>query len=106
MENVLPLALLIGVDYDLFWRLNPKTLVPFHKAFFLKQQYDDTLAWSHGLYIRQAVSSVLSKTAKYPEKAMLVDRTSEESTEERMRNKIRQRVEELNAQPHVREGVN
>ncbi|MFA0815833.1 MAG: hypothetical protein ACC608_08570 [Anaerofustis sp.] len=33
----LPQALVIGVSYDLFWTLNPKTLEPFIEAFKQKQ---------------------------------------------------------------------
>lgn len=57
---------MIGVDYDLFWRLNPKTLKPFIKAFSLRQQYDDTLIWTQGKYIQLAIASTLDKKAKYP----------------------------------------
>lgn len=57
---------MIGVDYDLFWTLNPKSLTPFVKAFELKQKYDDMMAWTNGLYIRMAIASSLGKEAKYP----------------------------------------
>ena len=57
---------MIGVDYDLFWTLNPKSLQPFVKAFSLKQKYDDAYLWSLGAYVRVAVASVLSKSANYP----------------------------------------
>jgi hypothetical protein len=57
---------MIGVDYELFWTLNPATLIPFTKAFSMKQEYDDLQAWSLGAYIRLAVASVLSKEVKYP----------------------------------------
>jgi hypothetical protein len=63
---------MIGVDYDLFWTLNPKSLKPFVKAFDLKTQYDDRVAWQSGLYIRMAVASVISKQAKYPSSPLLV----------------------------------
>lgn len=61
---------MIGVDYDLFWTLNPKSLSPFVKAFSLKEDYDNTLAWSQGLYIRMAIASCLDKKSKYPEKPL------------------------------------
>lgn len=59
---------MIGVDYDLFWTLNPKSLSPFIKAFELKQDYDDEFSWRLGTYIRMAIASSLSKDSKYPEK--------------------------------------
>ena len=57
---------MIGVDYDLFWTLNPKSLTPFVKAFSLKQEYDDAMHWEAGVYIRAAVASVLNKSSRYP----------------------------------------
>lgn len=57
---------MIGVDYDLFWTLNPKSLEPFVKAFELKQKYDDMISWTNGLYVRMAIVSSLTKDAKYP----------------------------------------
>lgn len=68
MNDVLPNALMIGVDYDLFWELNPKSLAPFIKAFKLKQRYDDAMNWSLGRYFQMAVASNFSKEAKYPPK--------------------------------------
>lgn len=61
---------MIGVDYDLFWTLNPKSLKPFTKAFDLKQKYDDTMAWTNGLYVRMAIASSLGKDTKYPKQPL------------------------------------
>lgn len=62
---------MIGVDYDFFWTLNPKSLTPFIKAFDLKKKYDDEVAWTHGIYVQRAVASVLSKEVKYPNKPLM-----------------------------------
>lgn len=62
---------MMGVDYDLFWTLNPKSLQPFIKAFELKQKNNDTMAWQFGQYVRMAIASVLSKDGKYPQKPIL-----------------------------------
>lgn len=67
-DVILPSALMIGVDYELFWTLNPRSLSPFTKAFSLTQKYQDQLAWQQGLYIRQAIASCFSKEVKYPTK--------------------------------------
>lgn len=69
---------MIGVDYELFWTLNPKTLSPFIKAFSLRQQYDDTLAWNNGRYIALAIASNFSKEQKYPRQPLLKDRNVDE----------------------------
>lgn len=73
VNKTLPHALMIGVDYDLFWTLTPKTLSPFIKAFSLRQQYDDFLAWQQGKYIQLAVASNLSKDNKYPNEPLLTN---------------------------------
>lgn len=65
---------MMGVEYDLFWTLNPKSLSPFVKAFNLQQKYDDWLAWQNGLYVKMAIGSSLSKDNKYPELPLLEER--------------------------------
>lgn len=64
---------MMGVDYDLFWTLNPKSLIPFVKAFNLKQEYDDAMAWKSGTYVRMAIASCLDKNIKYPKKPLMSD---------------------------------
>jgi hypothetical protein len=57
---------MIGVDYDLFWTLNPKTMQPFIKAFKLSQENKNAEAWLNGVYIRLAIASVFGKNSPYP----------------------------------------
>lgn len=66
MESILPDALMIGVDYELFWTLNPHSLSPFIKAFELKNNHNDLENWRLGIYIREAVKSALDNKVKYP----------------------------------------
>ena len=65
----MPQALTIGVDYRLFWKLNPKTIEPFIESFKNKkhQQIDqiNLQAWINGLYVMHAVAAVFSKNANY-----------------------------------------
>lgn len=77
-ENILPQALMIGIDYDLFWSLNPKSLAPFVKAFSLKQKENDRNMWIQGLYIRMAVASSLSTKCKYPQEAFMSQKENKE----------------------------
>lgn len=74
-EEILPNALMIGVSYELFWTLDPKSLAPFVKAFALKQKYDDVCNWQLGIYIQQAIAACFNKSAKYPNKPMLADKS-------------------------------
>lgn len=96
MEETLPNALMMGVDYDLFWTLNPKSLSPFVKAFDLKQKYDDTLAWKQGAYIKVAIASALDKNAKYPEKPFSMKNENVVMTPQQIKEKMMATAEIIN----------
>lgn len=69
----LPRALEYGCDFDLFWRLNPRKLKAFEKAYIEKikgiNDYLDILAWRIGYYNVQATQACWGKNrTKYPEK--------------------------------------
>ncbi len=87
---------MIGVDYDLFWTLNPKSLSPFIKAFELKQKYDDAMAWRSGAYIKMAIASSLAKGNKYPTKPFS-DTGSREMTPQEIKEKMMANAEIINA---------
>jgi hypothetical protein len=98
MNDVLPNALMIGVDYDLFWELNPKSLEPFIKAFQLKQRYEDAMNWNLGNYFRMAIASSMSKNAKYPNKPMLENKESKQHmSPEEIKKRFMAHAELLNA---------
>ena len=98
MTDILPNALMIGVDYELFWTLNPKSLSPFIKAFDLKQKYDDSSAWILGGYIQRAIASVLNKDSKYPQRPLSNSLTlDEESRKNEIKQKFLNRMELLNS---------
>ena len=58
---------MIGVNYELFWTLDPHSLSPFVKAFELQNNHNDVQSWRLGMYIQSAIASVLDKKVKYPE---------------------------------------
>lgn len=72
----------IGVPYDLFFRLTPKTLEPFIESYQKTQEQEQERinynAWLNGWYVRLAVASALSKKAHYPAKP-IADEDKEES---------------------------
>ena len=96
MEEILPDALMIGVDYDLFWTLTPKSLSPFVKAFRLKQEYEDAQAWRLGGYIKMAIASSFSKNAKYPEKPLSMADKVIEAPMEVIKDKFLRHMKEVN----------
>ena len=62
----------INGDYDLFWRLTPRTLQFFFRAEEIKEKrqhnIDDLNNFQLGHYIQMAQASILDKNAKYPSK--------------------------------------
>lgn len=68
------MALQIGVEYELFWSLNPKKLRPFVKAYenTLKQRtlQSNYAAWISGIYATYAIASAMSEHTEYPEKPL------------------------------------
>lgn len=95
LENVLPQALRIGVDYYLFWELNPKELAPFIKAFELKQKYDDSMAWNIGDYVRMAIGDAFSKRDVYPKNPKSQIEKAEIMSPEEIKERVKARIGEL-----------
>ena len=87
---------MIGVDYELFWTLNPKSLSPFVKAFNLKQRYDDAMAWSNGAYVRMAIASSLSKNVKYPSKPLMSKGEDKPMTSEEIKRRVMAHAQIIN----------
>lgn len=75
----------MGVDYLEFWKLNPKTILPFYKAFELELKLRDRMNWNLGQYISLAIASVFSKDAKYPDTPFseVVHKSQQEIIQER-----------------------
>ena len=50
-----------GIDYNLFWHLNPTKMKPFREAYEEKCRKDDLLAWNTGRYVLEAIASCFGK---------------------------------------------
>lgn len=88
----------MGVDYDLFWNLNPKSLMPFIKAFELKQKHDDGAMWELGFYVKLAIASNFSKGAKYPDKPLMADKKGNEPmSSEQIKSRVMAHAQLINA---------
>lgn len=88
---------MIGVDYDLFWTLNPKSLSPFIKAFKLRREYDSTLAWELGAYVKMAITSSFNKGSKYPTAPFGTKPKDEVTSSEEIKTKFMNHMELLNS---------
>jgi len=87
---------MIGVDYEQFWILNPRKLEPFIKAFSLKQEYDDRMAWLQGDYIRMAIASSMSKKVKYPKRPRTMDKMSPEEKQRQIKERFLDTMSKIN----------
>lgn len=78
----------MGISYDLFWRLNPKKLMPFAEAYKRKQQLRSGEMWLMGQYVASALDATVcnampfikrKKKGKYFEEPIrIVPKTEEE----------------------------
>lgn len=93
MEDLLPQALMIGVNYNDFWDLSPKTLEPFIKAYSLKINEQDRMMWVQGMYIKLAIASTLGKEVKYPKQEFTKHNQSQLS----MKEKFEMQMEKVNS---------
>lgn len=76
----------MGVDYNLFWTLNPRKLQPFIKSFEMKQKINiETInyqTWLQGIYFGRAVVATLDKNVEYFDKPIDFDKYSNENVSE------------------------
>ena len=76
------MALRMGVDYHLFWQLNPRRLQPFVKAYQEEQKAQleraNFAAWLSGIYVTHSIAASLGENARYPEKPIDLYETEEE----------------------------
>jgi len=89
VENVyLPQALTIGVDYDLFWSLNPRKLQAFVKSFKMKQkiktEYINFQTWLQGIYFGRALVASLDKNQEYFKEPIDFQKIKEQKSQEEL----------------------
>ena len=87
----LPEAMSIGVDYSIFWKLNPKKLEAF--------------AWLSGMYFGEMASSLLSKKHRYPKAPHPLEPPTEQQRFERAKNKMLSWANKVNANIAAREQI-
>lgn len=82
---------MMGVNNEVFWTLNPKSLSPYVKAFELKQINEDRQAWLEGYYIQLAIASLLDKATKYPKEPLMTKKVVDKKMDaENKMNKIKE----------------
>lgn len=93
MTNILPAYLAIGVPEEKFWDSSPKELKPYTIAYRLNMKAKDAESWRLGMYVMNAMSTVMANAfsknskAQYLKKPFLSDMEEEyhEPTEEEMK---------------------
>lgn len=66
-DDVFPQYLAMGMTYAQFWEQDCALVIPYRKAFQIRQEHENRLAWLQGMYIYEAlcdVSPVLHAFAK------------------------------------------
>lgn len=89
IENVyLPQALTIGVDYNLFWSLNPRKIQAFVKSFKMKQkikaEYINYQTWLQGIYFGRALVATLDKNQEYFEEPIGFQKIKKQKSQEEL----------------------
>lgn len=91
-REYLPQALAIGVEYSLFYSLNPTKIEPFINAHMIKQEVElDKIyleSWLNGQYVLSALGMLLGNS-DYPTKPLTVAETKLEEKEEEIEEKLR-----------------
>lgn len=93
VDEMFPQYLAIGMSADEYWNGSSELAVAYRKAWDLKNQHENYLAWLNGAYIHEAIASCFSKRqdARYP------DRPHEPSSRSADDSTMRRRVEEFKA---------
>lgn len=55
---------MIGVPEERFWKLTPRKLKPYEKAYEMREERFDIHLWQLGQYVQSAVASCLSSKGK------------------------------------------
>lgn len=88
----MPQALAIGVEYSLFYSLNPKKIEAFTEGFRLKQEMEmDKIyleTWLNGQYVLYALGVVLGES-EYPKEPYSSETLKEQLDEEKQEEKLR-----------------
>lgn len=83
----LPNALIMGVDYDTFWRLTPKKLLPFLKAYEERKREElkqiNFASWMSGIYVSYSIASVMGDKNIYPERPLPLFESEEDEDSRR-----------------------
>lgn len=62
--ELIPHAIAMGISYEEFWRLNPRSFTVIANGYKLKRKEEDTMMWLQGGYIFDGVSLALANAFK------------------------------------------
>ena len=72
----------MGVEYSLFWSLNPKKMEPFIEAFqqraTMKREQMNFTSWLTGMYVTHAVAACFGKNHQYPREPISLEPQDEQ----------------------------
>lgn len=104
-DEAFPHYLAMGMTYEQFWEQDCQLVVPYRKAYQLRQEQENRFAWLQGMYIYESlcdVSPVLHAFAKsgttarpYPDKPYEFQAAKKQTKEETNKQKMEQTADYL-----------
>ncbi len=102
-NELLPKALYVGLSINEFWYEDPYLLEVYSKSYEMKlkdsaEQWKiktNFKAWLQGVYIQNAVASVLSKNARYPSKPFDISKSGSDDNVKNSEDFIKERSKEI-----------
>lgn len=61
----LPNCLVLGITEEQFWKMNPRLIKPYAKAFEIRRQHIDSQQWFLGEYMFEAISCALGNIFRH-----------------------------------------
>ena len=96
----------MGMTYEQFWEMDCRLVVPYRKAYQLRQEQENRFAWLQGMYIYEAlcdVAPVLHAFAKsgttvrpYPEKPYEFEPARKQTKEDTNKQKMEKTANYMN----------
>lgn len=98
-DEAFPFYLSIGMSSEEYWNGEPSLVIPYRKAYQLKQKQQNYNAWLQGMYFYDALTRVApifnafakegSRTEPYPDEPYPITREDKDEQERRKNERIR-----------------
>lgn len=87
IDEAFPQYLAIGVTPEQFWEGHTEYFKAYRKAWRLKSEHENQLAWLNGAYICEAIASCLGGKNRYPQKPHELQANRNDTSAETMQSR-------------------